>query len=98
MWDYSDKEIRLITDQTNAMFTGTYTPNKDCWLYPYYYSATDMTNKMIVNSNSGYVFDISDVKGLPSVDIVYDYAGSDSNKLSKSLYLTFVPSSYKSTK
>ena len=42
---------------------------------------------MIVNSNSGYVFDISDVKGLPSVDIVYDYAGSDSNKLSKSLYI-----------
>ena len=37
---------------TNAMFTGTYTPNKDCWLYPYYYSATDMTNKMIVNSNN----------------------------------------------
>ena len=36
---------------TNAMFTGTYTPNKDCWLYPYYYSATDMSNKMIVNSN-----------------------------------------------
>lgn len=42
---------------------------------------------MIVNSNSGYVFDISDVKDLPSVDIVYDYAGSDSNKLSKSLYI-----------
>ncbi|MGN0320541.1 MAG: hypothetical protein ACI4D1_06485 [Lachnospira sp.] len=42
---------------------------------------------MIVNSNSGYVFDISDVKDLPSVDIVYDYVGSDSNKLSKSLYI-----------
>ena len=42
---------------------------------------------MIVNSNSGYVFDISDVKDLPSVDIIYDYVGSDSNKLSKSLYI-----------
>lgn len=36
---------------TENMFSGTYTPKKDCWLYPYYYSATDMTNKMIVNSN-----------------------------------------------
>ena len=36
---------------TENMFSGTYTPNKDCWLYPYYYSATDITNKMIVNSN-----------------------------------------------
>ena len=36
---------------TNAMFTGTYTPTKDCWLYPYYYTATNMSNIMIVNNN-----------------------------------------------
>ena len=35
----------------NAMFTGTYKPEKDCWLYPFYYTATNMNNIMIVNSS-----------------------------------------------
>ena len=47
-----DLKTKIGEVSTNAMFTGTYTPTKDCWLYPYYYSATDMTNKMIVNSNN----------------------------------------------
>ena len=47
-----DLKTKIGELSTNAMFTGTYTPTKDCWLYPYYYSATDMSNKMIVNSNS----------------------------------------------
>ena len=46
-----DLKTKIGELSTDAMFTGTYTPIKDCWLYPYYYSATDMTNKMIVNSN-----------------------------------------------
>ena len=47
-----DLKTKIGEVSTNAMFTGTYTPTKDCWLYPYYYSATDMSNKMIVNSNN----------------------------------------------
>ena len=47
-----DLKTKIGEVSTNTMFTGTYTPTKDCWLYPYYYSATDMSNKMIVNSNS----------------------------------------------
>ena len=47
-----DLKTKIGELSTNAMFTGTYTPIKDCWLYPYYYSATDMSNKMIVNSNN----------------------------------------------
>ena len=47
-----DLKTKIGELSTSAMFTGTYTPTKDCWLYPYFYTNTDMTNKMIVNSNN----------------------------------------------
>ena len=47
----SDLTTKIGELSTENMFAGTYTPTKDCWLYPYYYSATDMSNKMIVNSS-----------------------------------------------
>ena len=47
-----DLKTKIGELSTSAMFTGTYTPSKDCWLYPYFYTNTDMTNKMIVNSNN----------------------------------------------
>ena len=47
-----DLKTKIGELSTSAMFTGTYTPTKDCWLYPYFYTNTDMTNKMIVNSSS----------------------------------------------
>ena len=47
-----DGKTKIGDLSTESMFTGTYTPSKDCWLYPYYYSATDITKTMIVNSNN----------------------------------------------
>lgn len=47
-----DEKTKIGDLSTESMFTGTYTPSKDCWLYPYYYSATDITKTMIVNSNN----------------------------------------------
>lgn len=46
-----DLKSKIGELSTSAMFTGIYTPTKDCWLYPFYYTATNMTNIMIVNSS-----------------------------------------------
>ncbi len=46
-----DLQTKIGELSQEAMFAGTYTPTKDCWLYPYYYTATNMSNIMIVNSS-----------------------------------------------
>ena len=46
-----DLKTKIGELSTSGVFTGSYTPVKDCWLYPHYYSATNMTNIMIVNSS-----------------------------------------------
>lgn len=42
---------------------------------------------MIVNTNGDLMFDINDVKRFGNVDIVYDYAGIDSDTVYKNMYL-----------
>lgn len=46
-----DLKTKIGEISADSMFRGTYTPIKDCWLYPYFYTATDMSNIMIVNSS-----------------------------------------------
>lgn len=49
-----------------------------------------------VNKNTSDVFDISSVKALPDVDIIYDYIGVNTDELSKKIYtsngMVLVPS------
>lgn len=50
-----DLKTKIGELSQESMFTGTYTPSKDCWLYPYYYTATNMDNIMIVNSQTYWI-------------------------------------------
>lgn len=50
-----DLKSKIGEISENAMYEGTYTPPKDCWLYPFYYSSSNMTNIMIVNSATYWV-------------------------------------------
>ena len=50
-----DLKTRIGSLSQESVFTGTYTPDKDCWLYPYYYTATNMDEIMIVNSPTYWI-------------------------------------------
>lgn len=50
-------------------------------------SDNQIPDGVIVNTNGNVMFDISNVKKLGNVDIVYDYAGIDADTVYKNMYL-----------
>ena len=50
-------------------------------------NADSLPDGCIVNRNSQGIYDLSDSKALPDVDIVYDYPGKNVDGLSKNIYI-----------
>ena len=49
--------------------------------------ADSLPDGCIVNRNSQGIYDLSDSKALPDVDIIYDYPGKNVDGLSKDIYI-----------
>lgn len=49
--------------------------------------ADSLPDECIVNNNSMGIYDVSDIKTLPDVDIVYDYPGRNVDDLSRNIYI-----------